>query len=56
VQYYRIHIAIHLIAILDVDESKVMAAAKSFVSLGLKDAGYEYVNIDVSSLFLRTID
>lgn len=24
-----------------------MAAAKLFVSLGLKDVGYEYVNIDV---------
>jgi alpha-galactosidase len=29
-----------------IDESKVLAAANSFVSLGLKDAGYQYVNID----------
>ncbi|KAK7676862.1 hypothetical protein QCA50_020198 [Cerrena zonata] len=29
-----------------IDESKVLAAANQFVSLGLKDAGYKYVNID----------
>jgi len=32
----------------DINESKVLAAANQFVSLGLKDAGYEYINIDVS--------
>lgn len=32
----------------DINEAKVLAAANSFVSLGLKDAGYQYVNIDVS--------
>ncbi|KAH6663193.1 putative alpha-galactosidase B [Halenospora varia] len=30
----------------DVNEEKIMTAANSIVSLGLKDAGYEYVNID----------
>jgi len=30
----------------DVDETKILTAANSLVSLGLKDAGYEYVNID----------
>ncbi|TFL01475.1 glycoside hydrolase [Pterulicium gracile] len=30
----------------DVSDAKVLAAANSFVSLGLKDAGYQYVNID----------
>ncbi|KIK67154.1 glycoside hydrolase family 27 protein [Collybiopsis luxurians FD-317 M1] len=29
-----------------ISEAKVLAAANSFISLGLKDAGYEYVNID----------
>jgi len=29
-----------------VDETKIMSAANSFISLGLKDAGYVYVNID----------
>lgn len=32
----------------DISEDKVIAAAQSFVDLGLKDAGYEYVNVDVS--------
>ncbi|KAI0318865.1 glycoside hydrolase superfamily, partial [Amylostereum chailletii] len=30
----------------DIDADKVLAAAQSFVDLGLKDVGYEYVNID----------
>jgi len=30
----------------NVDEAKIVAAANSFISLGLKDAGYTYVNID----------
>ncbi|KAJ3778701.1 glycoside hydrolase [Lentinula raphanica] len=29
-----------------INDTKVLAAANSFISLGLKDAGYEYVNID----------
>lgn len=33
---------------LDINEDKVIAAAKAFGTLGLTDAGYEYVNIDVS--------
>ncbi|KDQ27076.1 glycoside hydrolase family 27 protein [Pleurotus ostreatus PC15] len=33
----------------DINENKTLAAANQFVSLGLKDVGYEYVNIDVSS-------
>src|SRR5689334_15560450 len=32
---------------LDISESRLMLAANAFVSLGLKDVGYEYVNIDV---------
>ena len=31
----------------DISASKVIAAANQFVSLGLKNAGYQYVNIDV---------
>ena len=31
----------------DINESNVLAAADQFISLGLKDAGYTYVNIDV---------
>jgi hypothetical protein len=31
----------------DISETAVLAAAHSFVSLGLRKAGYEYVNIDV---------
>ncbi|KAG6876651.1 hypothetical protein C0993_001515 [Termitomyces sp. T159_Od127] len=30
----------------DINEAKILAAADQIVSLGLKDAGYEYVNID----------
>ncbi|KAF8851686.1 glycoside hydrolase [Acephala macrosclerotiorum] len=30
----------------DVDEGKIMTAANQIVSLGLKEVGYEYVNID----------
>ncbi|KAI0779331.1 glycoside hydrolase [Fomes fomentarius] len=30
----------------DIDESKILAAADAFASLGLDKAGYEYVNID----------
>lgn len=36
----------------DIDEEKVLAAANQLVSLGLKDVGFEYVNIDVCPLFL----
>lgn len=32
----------------DINEAKVLAAANQFVSLGLKAAGYQYINIDVS--------
>ena len=32
---------------LDITEAKVLAAANQMVSLGLKDAGYQYINIDV---------
>ncbi|KAF9499329.1 glycoside hydrolase [Pleurotus eryngii] len=30
----------------DINENKTLAAANQFVSLGLKDVGYQYVNID----------
>lgn len=30
-----------------ISEEKVLSAALSFVTLGLREAGYEYVNIDV---------
>ncbi|KAG8807266.1 hypothetical protein FRC17_004548, partial [Serendipita sp. 399] len=30
----------------DINEAKVLAAADQFISLGLKDVGYQYVNID----------
>ncbi len=33
----------------DINEDKILAAANQFVSLGLAKAGYQYVNIDVSS-------
>ena len=32
---------------LDINETKVLNVADQFVSLGLKDAGYEYINLDV---------
>lgn len=32
----------------DINEAKILAAANQIVSLGLKDLGYTYVNIDVS--------
>lgn len=35
---------------LDISESRLMLAANAFVSLGLKDVGYQYVNIDVRRL------
>jgi alpha-galactosidase len=35
----------------DISDTKILAAAKQFVSLGLKDAGYQYVNIDVRHIF-----
>lgn len=35
-----------------ISESVVLAAANQFVSLGLKDAGYQYINIDVCRLLL----
>ncbi|KAF5389464.1 hypothetical protein D9757_004251 [Collybiopsis confluens] len=38
VTYGPVHIGIN--------EAKVIAAANSFISLGLKDAGYQYINID----------
>jgi hypothetical protein len=31
----------------EISEEEVLSAAHSFVTLGLKEAGYEYVNIDV---------
>jgi len=31
----------------EISETAVLAVAHSFVSLGLRKAGYEYVNIDV---------
>jgi len=30
----------------DIDETKILTAAQQVVDLGLKDAGYEYINID----------
>ena len=33
---------------LAISEAKVVAAASAFGSLGLKAAGYQYINIDVS--------
>ncbi|OBT57646.1 hypothetical protein VE04_01837 [Pseudogymnoascus sp. 24MN13] len=30
----------------DIDEAKILTAAHAIIDLGLKDAGYEYVNID----------
>ncbi|TFK44245.1 glycoside hydrolase superfamily [Crucibulum laeve] len=30
----------------NINEAKVLAAANQFISLGLKDAGYQYINID----------
>ena len=36
----------------DINETKILSAAQDFVSLGLKDAGYAYVNIDVGEMFM----
>jgi alpha-galactosidase len=40
-----------------ISETAVLAAAQSFIALGLREAGYEYVNIDVclSNRSLRLI-
>ena len=38
--------------IIGYDGEKILDTANLFVSLGLQKAGYEYVNIDVSLLFL----
>lgn len=35
---------------LDISQNKTLAAAQSFIDLGLKDAGYEYINVDVSCI------
>jgi hypothetical protein len=34
-----------------ISADKVLDVAHSFVSLGLREAGYEYVNIDVYVIF-----
>jgi hypothetical protein len=44
-------VLINLTFLQDISESQILAAATQFVSLGLKDVGYEYVNIDVSLWF-----
>lgn len=36
----------------DINEAKIIAAATQLLSLGLKDVGYEYVNIDVCAFKL----
>lgn len=33
----------------DINETKILAAANQFMSLGLKAVGYQYINIDVCS-------
>lgn len=35
--------------ILDINEDKVIAAAEKVLSSGLREAGYQYINIDVCS-------
>lgn len=37
----------------DIDAEKVMTAANEVVNLGLKDAGYEYINSKSSIFFLK---
>lgn len=32
--------------LLDISEAKILAAANQFVTLGLKNAGYQYINVD----------
>jgi hypothetical protein len=34
-----------------ISADKVLSVAQSFVSLGLQEAGYEYINIDVHVTF-----
>lgn len=41
---------------LDISEARILAAANQLISLGLKDAGYEYVNLDVSLLSMTPVD
>lgn len=31
----------------DISEAKILAAANQFMALGLKAAGYQYINVDV---------
>jgi alpha-galactosidase len=37
----------------DVNETKIMTAANEVVNLGLKDAGYEYINSRFSGFFQK---
>lgn len=49
-QFVRILLYLPILLIclqIDISDNLVLAAAQQFVSLGLKNAGYEYVNIDV---------
>ncbi|KAG8680590.1 hypothetical protein FRC08_016182, partial [Ceratobasidium sp. 394] len=39
----------------NINDAKIRAAADQLVSLGLKDAGYTYVNIDVSRRYCVTM-
>ena len=39
--------------LLEINEMRVLSAANQFVSLGLKKAGYKYINIDVSYLCMQ---
>lgn len=38
------------LTVTDINAAKILAAANQMVSLGLKDVGYQYVNIDVRFL------
>lgn len=40
---------------LDISSTKILAAANQMVSLGLKSAGYQYVNIDVSMTVAKSL-
>lgn len=41
---------------LDISGDQILAAANQVVSLGLQDAGYEYINIDVQFLYFTLKD
>lgn len=47
------YLIVYPFCLADINEAKILGAANDLVSLGLKTAGYQYVNIDVRVLSKR---